>query len=51
MLSTLISRRALTLSLATIPAGLSATRAFGASNNPTEAAAGASDGAALNVSI
>ena len=44
MLSTLISRRALTLGLATIPAGLSAARVFGASNSPTEAAAGASDG-------
>ena len=44
MLSTRISRRALTLGLATIPAGLGVARAFAASNNPTEAAAGASDG-------
>jgi activator of HSP90 ATPase len=44
MLSTLISRRTLTLGLATIPVGLGLPRVFAASNNPTEAAAGASDG-------
>jgi activator of HSP90 ATPase len=44
MLPTLMSRRALTLGLATIPAGLGAARAFGTSDPVTEAAAGASDG-------
>lgn len=43
MLSILISRRALTLGLATIPAGLGVARAFDAANT-TEATAGASDG-------
>jgi activator of HSP90 ATPase len=44
MRSTLISRRALTLGLAAIPAGLGAARALGTSDPVTEAAAGASDG-------
>jgi activator of HSP90 ATPase len=44
MLATLISLRALTLGLATIPAGLGAARAFGTSDPVTDAAAGASDG-------
>lgn len=44
MLSTRISRRALTLGLATIPAGLGVARVFGASNNGADAAAGASEG-------
>jgi activator of HSP90 ATPase len=44
MLATSISRRALTLALATIPAGLAAARAFGTSDPGTDTAAGASDG-------
>ena len=44
MLSTLLSRRALTLGLATIPAGLGAARTLGTSDPVTEAAAAASDG-------
>ena len=44
MLSTRISRRALTLGLATIPAGLGVARVFGASTNGADAAAAASEG-------
>jgi activator of HSP90 ATPase len=44
MLSTLISRRALTVGLGTIPAGLGAARVFGASDIVTDAGAGTSNG-------
>ena len=44
MIAPLISRRALTLSLATIPAGLGAARVFGASDTGTDAGAGTSNG-------
>lgn len=44
MLSTLISRRALTVGLATIPAGLGAARVFGASDTVTATGAGTSNG-------
>jgi activator of HSP90 ATPase len=44
MLSTRISRRALTLGLATLPAGLAAARVFGASDTVTDAGAATSNG-------
>jgi activator of HSP90 ATPase len=44
MLSTLISRRALTLGLATIPAGLGTARVFGAADTVTATGAGTSNG-------
>jgi activator of HSP90 ATPase len=44
MISTLISRRALTVGLGTIPAGLAAARVFGASDTVTDAGAGTSNG-------
>jgi activator of HSP90 ATPase len=44
MLSTLISRRALTVGLAALPAGLGAARVFGASDTGTDAGAGTSNG-------
>jgi activator of HSP90 ATPase len=44
MLATTISRRALTVGLAAIPAGLGVARVFAASDTATGAAAGSSDG-------
>ena len=44
MLTTLISRRVLTVGLATLPAGLGAARVFGASDTGTDAGSGTSNG-------
>jgi activator of HSP90 ATPase len=44
MRTTLISRRALTVGLAAIPAGLGVARVFGAATNGADAATGAKDG-------